>query len=94
MISIFIYCWVFFAIYIVSCNRILRCQQGDVFQMPSELDIQMEIERLAVQDFSLEQQQLSSRSDLLIPTPPVSNESRTSSKTSDTRSSRKKTKLK
>ncbi|KAL5021171.1 hypothetical protein ScPMuIL_000326 [Solemya velum] len=68
--------------------------QGDMCQIPSELDIQMEIERLAVQDFSLEQQQLSSRSDLHAPTPPLSNESRASSKTSDTRSSRKKTKLK
>ncbi|XP_046359897.2 hydrocephalus-inducing protein homolog isoform X3 [Haliotis rufescens] len=63
--------------------------------VPSDLELQMEAERIAVRDFALELQQGSARTDLYELTPPTSNESRDTHATGDSKRNRgKKMKMK
>jgi len=59
---------------------------------PPELDVQMELERLTIKDFSIEQQSMASaRMEVVEQTPPESNETRESQKESlDSRGAKKK----
>ncbi|XP_052230840.1 hydrocephalus-inducing protein-like isoform X4 [Dreissena polymorpha] len=67
---------------------------GELCVMPSELDVQLEMERLAVRDFArkLQEQDVSQSEiyDIGSQTPPMSNESRESQTTSDSKSAKKK----
>ena len=59
--------------------------------MPSELDVQMEVERLSVRDFALQQQQqVEANAELYEQSPPESNESRETQTAADSKSGRKK----
>ena len=68
--------------------------QGELCVMPSELDVQLEVERLSVRDFARRQQEVEfSESYDTQPTshePPHSNESRDSQNTTDSKSGKKK----
>ncbi|XP_052816168.1 hydrocephalus-inducing protein homolog isoform X2 [Mya arenaria] len=65
--------------------------KGELCVMPSELDVQLEVERLAVRDFARHQQEAEfSETYEPQPTPPTSNESRESHNTVDSKSGRKK----
>ena len=68
----------------------LLCFQGELCIMPSELDVQMEVERLSVRDFSREQQDLLAKTELYEPSPPNSNESRDTQTTADSKAGKKK----
>ncbi|KAL3860158.1 hypothetical protein ACJMK2_010318 [Sinanodonta woodiana] len=57
-------------------HHVVAQAQSDTFATPTELDVQMEVERLSVRDFSLEQQKLVELHKDLEQTPPTSNESR------------------
>ena len=57
--------------------------------MPSALDVQMEVERLSVRDFSKEMQESQARLEQYDPSPPTSNESRETQMTADSKGGKK-----
>lgn len=58
--------------------------------MPSELDVQMEVERLSVRDFSKELQDVVIKSEQYEPSPPTSNDSRETQTTADSKGGKRK----
>lgn len=76
--------------YIPSC-LIFWCFQGELCVMPSELDVQLEVERLSVRNFAhdLQLQEISMQ-ESYDPSPPTSNESRDTQTTADSKAGRKK----
>ena len=58
--------------------------------MPSELDVQMEVERLSVRDFSVDQQEVLAKTEVYDPSPPTSNESRETQTTADSKGGKRK----
>ena len=69
----------------------LGCFQGELCVMPSELDVQLEVERLSVRDYakSIQEQETLRESYDHHPEPPTSNESRESKATNDSKGKRK-----
>ena len=57
--------------------------------MPSALDVQMEVERLSVRDFSKEIQESHAKLEQYDPSPPTSNDSRETQTTADSKGGKK-----
>lgn len=75
----------------------VRTFQGELCVMPSELDVQLEVERLSVHDFAkqTQDQEVTVRESYDVQaTPPTSNESRESRATVDSKTGEKKKKSK
>lgn len=79
---------------VVDCMKVLYfLTQGEICTQPPELDVQLEVERLTIQEFADELQKVqSSQLNLYEPTPPNSNESRETQATADSKQPTRKTK--